>query len=88
MELRLFQKKDAAYCFKLRSSAFIQKFHGELTPQEVAAAVNSYMPEDYIRMAKEKTFFIVEQNGVPIIKPFCRCYGKLRWQPCEQKGEG
>lgn len=66
MNVRPFQETDAAFCFRLRSSAFIQKFYGELTPQEVSAAVNSYMPEDYIRMAQETTFFIVEQNDVPI----------------------
>ena len=65
MKVRPFQETDAAFCFKLRSSAFIEKFYGELTPQEVSAAVNSYMPEDYIRMARETTFFIVEQNGAP-----------------------
>ena len=66
MKVRPFQETDAVFCFRLRSSAFIQKFYGELTPQEVSAAVNSYMPDDYIQMARETTFFIVEQNGAPI----------------------
>ena len=66
MEVRPFQKSDAVFCFRLRSSAFIEEFYGELTPQEVSAAVNSYMPEDYIRMAQETPFFIVEQNGVAV----------------------
>lgn len=66
MKVRPFQETDAAFCFRLRSSTFILEFCGELTPQEVSAAVNSYMPEDYIRMAQETTFFIAEQNGVPI----------------------
>jgi GNAT superfamily N-acetyltransferase len=66
VQVRPFREDDAIFCFRLRSSAFIQKFYGELTPQEVSAAVNCYMPEDYIRMAKETTFFIVEQDGIPI----------------------
>jgi len=64
--VRPFQKDDAVFCFRLRSRAFIEKFCGELTPQEVSAAVNAYMPEDYIRMVQETTFFIVEEKGVPI----------------------
>jgi len=64
--VRPFQKDDAVFCFRLRSRAFIEKFYGELTPQEVSAAVNSYMPDDYIRMARETTFFIVERKGVPV----------------------
>lgn len=64
MKVRPFQGSDAVFCFRLRSSAFILKFYGELTPQEVCAAVNAYMPEDYIRMARETAFFMVERNGV------------------------
>lgn len=66
MKIRPFQDTDAAFCFRVRSRAFIQKFYGELTPQEVTTAVNSYLPEDYLRMARETTFFIVEQDGTPI----------------------
>jgi hypothetical protein len=46
----------------VRSNAFIQKFYGGLTPVEVAAGVNSYMPDDYIRMSEEMPFFIVEDD--------------------------
>ena len=66
MKIRPFQADDAESCFRLRSNAFIQKFYGELTPEEVAAAVNAYMPNDYIRMAQETAFFIVEEDGSPI----------------------
>jgi GNAT superfamily N-acetyltransferase len=66
MKIRPFQEADAAFCFKVRNSAFIQKFYGELTPKEVTAAVNAYMPEDFIRMARETSFFIVEHKGTPI----------------------
>lgn len=66
MKIRLFQADDAETCFKLRSKAFIQKFYGELTPEEVAAAVNAYLPNDYIRMAIKNPCFIVEEDGQSI----------------------
>jgi GNAT superfamily N-acetyltransferase len=66
MKIRPFQDADAAFCFRVRSSAFIRKFYGELAPREVTAAVNAYLPEDFIRMAKEATFFIVEQDDAPL----------------------
>jgi GNAT superfamily N-acetyltransferase len=58
--------RDAVFCFKTRSNAFIQKFYGELSPEAVAAGVNAYMPKDYIRMAKKMEFFIVEENSIPV----------------------
>lgn len=66
MKIRPFSPMDAQFCFKVRSNAFIQKFYGELTPEEVAAAVNAFMPNDYIRMAAEMPFFIAEQGGTPV----------------------
>ena len=63
MNIRQFLSKDAEICFKLRSNAFIQKFYDELRPEEVAAAVNAYMPDDYIQMADKMPFFVVEQNS-------------------------
>lgn len=66
MKFRPFQPDDAVFCFRLRSNAFIQKFYGELTGAEVAAAVNSYMPDDYIRMARECPIFIVEKQDTPV----------------------
>ena len=62
MNIRKFKPDDAEICFRLRSNAFIQKFHNELSLQEIASAVNAYMPVDYIRMAEEMPFFIVEEN--------------------------
>ena len=64
MRFRKFESRDAAFCFKVRSNAFIQKFYGELTPVEVAAGVNSYLPDDYIRMSEEMHFFIVEDGDI------------------------
>lgn len=64
--IRRFNKKDAVFCFRTRCDAFIQEFYSELTPKEVSAAVNSYMPDDYIKMSMESIFFIVEMNHVPI----------------------
>jgi hypothetical protein len=47
----------------VRSAAFITKFYGELSPQEVAAGVNCYMPSDYIKMPEKQQIFICETNG-------------------------
>ena len=58
MNIRKFKSDDAEICFRLRSNAFIRKFHNELSLQEIASAVNAYMPIDYIRMAAEMPFFI------------------------------
>lgn len=66
MKFRFFRPDDAVFCFRLRSNAFIQKFYGELTGEEVAAAVNAYMPDDYIRMARENPIFIVEKDDTQI----------------------
>jgi hypothetical protein len=53
MHFRKFKAKDAAFCFKIRSHAFIQKFYGELGLEAVAAGVNAYLPDDYIQMGKK-----------------------------------
>ena len=66
MNFRPFIPEDAAFCFRVRSNAFIQKFYGELTPQEVSAGVNAYLPNDYTRMAEDTPIFIVEENGGPV----------------------
>ncbi len=65
MKFRLFEPEDAVFCFRLRSNAFIRKFYGELTGEEVAAAVNAYMPDDYIRMARKNPIFIIEEDVTP-----------------------
>ena len=63
MEIRPFRHEDALFCFKLRSRAFIEKFYGELQPEEVTAGINAYLPDDYMRVAEQMPFFIVEENG-------------------------
>ncbi|MCP4694777.1 MAG: GNAT family N-acetyltransferase [Desulfobacterales bacterium] len=63
MNIRFFTPGDAEFCFKTRSRAFIEKFYGELSPRAVSAGVHAYMPEDYIRMAAETPFFVVEENS-------------------------
>lgn len=63
MNIRKFKPDDAEACFRLRSDAFIQKFNDELSLQDIASAVNAYMPGHYIRMAQEMPFFIVEGDG-------------------------
>ena len=64
--MRAFEPRDAEFCFRLRSNAFIRRFNRELSPDAIAAGVNAYLPTDYIRMAKEMEFFIVEDDGVPV----------------------
>ena len=66
VNFRRFESRDAAFCFKVRSAAFIQKFYGELSPKEVAAGVNAYMPHDYSLIASQMPLFIVEDQGVPL----------------------
>lgn len=63
MTFRQFAPEDAEFCFRVRSTAFIIKFYGELSPQEVAAGVNCYMPSDYIKMAETQPVFLCEQGG-------------------------
>ena len=66
VNFRRFESRDAGFCFKVRSAAFIQKFYGELSPEEVAAGVNAYMPHDYCSMASQMPLFIVEDQGTPL----------------------
>jgi GNAT superfamily N-acetyltransferase len=66
MKFRPFQPDDAAFCFRLRSSAVIRKFYGELTAAETAATVNAYLPDDYVRLARECPFFIGEKDDAPV----------------------
>ena len=63
MEFKAFKNEDAEFCFKTRSSAFIQKFYNELGPKVVALCVNAYMPEDYISFSNKMEIFIVEETG-------------------------
>ena len=66
MNYRRFSESDAEFCYKTRRIAFIQKFNGELSPQEVTACVNAYMPDDYIKMSRRMPVFIVEEGGIPL----------------------
>lgn len=66
VNFRRFIPQDAEFCFKVRSAAFIQKFYGELSPQEVTAGVNAYMPQDFSLMAEQMPLFIVEDQDVPL----------------------
>jgi len=66
MKIRPFKPIDAEFCFKTRSSAFVQKFYEEIGSEAVAAGLKAYMPDDYDRMAEENPTFIVESMGSPI----------------------
>ncbi len=50
---RPLRPSDAESCFRLRSAAIIRLFHSELSPGEVAAAVNAHMPQDYEDMIQD-----------------------------------
>lgn len=63
MNIRKLESGDAEACFRLRSNAFIQKFHPELSLKEIAAAINAYMPADYIQISQVTQFFVVEEEG-------------------------
>jgi len=43
MKIRPFSPIDAQFCYKIRNDALIQKFYGELKPEEVTAAANAFM---------------------------------------------
>jgi GNAT superfamily N-acetyltransferase len=66
VDFRRFVPHDAEFCFKVRSAAFIQKFNAELSPEEVTAGVNAYLPHDYSLMAERIPLFIVEDQGTPL----------------------
>ena len=59
MNYRRFSETDAEFCYKTRRNAFIKKFCEELSPQEVAACIKAYMPDDYIKMSRKMPVFIV-----------------------------
>ena len=63
INIRNFKDQDADICFKIRSSAFIQKFYPELGARATSAGVNAYMPEDYVRMANTAPFFVAEDSS-------------------------
>ncbi len=66
ISIRSFKDSDAETVFKLRAEAFVTQFFEELGPERCAAGVNAYMPNDYLRMAKEMKFFIAEDRGKPV----------------------
>lgn len=63
MITRKFTDEDADFCFKIRSSAIIEKFYEELGPKTVALCVNAYMPIDFIKKAEKMEAFIFEDEG-------------------------
>jgi GNAT superfamily N-acetyltransferase len=63
LTFRKFTREDAEFCFRVRIAAFVVKFYGELSPEEVAAGVNCYQPADYARMAARHPVFVCEHDG-------------------------
>lgn len=66
MHIRQFTVSDAEFCCRVRNRAFIVEFRRELSPPAIAAAVNAYLPADYVRMSHEGPVFIVEEREQPI----------------------
>ena len=66
LQIRAFAPDDAEFCFKIRTRAYIMAFYDELGPHAVAAAVNAYMPSDYIGMADKHAFFVLEDAGTRV----------------------
>ena len=66
VKIQRFIADDAEFCFRLRSSAFIHRFYNELGPEATAAGINAYLPSDYIQLANELEFFLVEGSGMQI----------------------
>jgi ribosomal protein S18 acetylase RimI-like enzyme len=61
--VRRFKEADADTCFRIRSEAFIVEFQSFLAPEAVAAAVNAYLPADYVAMAARSPFFVATVSG-------------------------
>ncbi len=66
VSIRKFRSEDAWFCFRVRSHAFIVDFFKELGSHHVATGVAAYMPADYVRMAEDAEFFVVEDAGAPV----------------------
>jgi GNAT superfamily N-acetyltransferase len=62
LEFLEFKKEDAVFCFKVRTTAFIEKFYNELDPSKISASVTSFLPDDFIKMSKQMKFFIIFDN--------------------------
>jgi ribosomal protein S18 acetylase RimI-like enzyme len=63
--IRDFEPHDAEACFRIRTDAFVKLFYAEMGPQGVAAGINAYLPNDYVRLAKTSpTFVAVEEEVV------------------------
>ncbi len=60
ISVRRFRDSDAHFCFRTRANAFQTLFKDEIGEEAAAAAINSYQPSDYTRIARDTEFFIVE----------------------------
>lgn len=66
MRIRSFTDGDADFCCRVRNRAYLVEFTQELSPQAIAAAVDAYLPADYVRMSREGEVLIVEEGGEPV----------------------
>jgi hypothetical protein len=75
VEFRPVRPDDADFCFRARSQAFNQIFHGELTTGQIAAGVNAYPRDEIILTAEKLPIFIIEKkSNLSAFSP----YGLLR----------
>lgn len=65
-QIRPFEPRDAEYCFRLRTEAFIKLFYDEIGPEAVSTGVNAYMPADFVRMAERMSWIVAEDSGQPV----------------------
>jgi ribosomal protein S18 acetylase RimI-like enzyme len=64
--IRNFEPHDAEACFRIRTDAFVKLFYAEIGPQGVAAGINAYLPDDYVRLAKNSPTFIAVEDQEPV----------------------
>jgi GNAT superfamily N-acetyltransferase len=66
VRIRTFTDGDAEFCYQVRNRAYRVEFRHELSPQEIAAATNAYLPADYVRMSRDGKVFVVEEGQEPV----------------------
>ena len=50
MIFRKFKQSDSAFCYKIRSTAFIKIFYSEIGEYAVYKGIKAYLPKDFIKL--------------------------------------
>jgi ribosomal protein S18 acetylase RimI-like enzyme len=66
VKIRSFKVEDAEECFRIRTEAFIKLFYDDMGLGGVVAAVNDYLPNKYIKLAKNNPFLVAEKGNKPV----------------------